>query len=113
MKKRIIDSMTAKQIADGCVAIINRVELEEYLESICKPAPSWEDAVSGESPVPCYVGDCLSDLEEKAEVDMITGIEYAEDAEYRYISKSGCPWVLATPVPPNDCWKPTNNGGVK
>ena len=46
MNKRIIDGMSAKQIAGGCGAIVNRVELEEYLESICKPVPSWEDDVS-------------------------------------------------------------------
>ena len=46
MNKRIIDGMSAKQIADGCVAMHSRVELEEYLESLCKPAPTWEEYIS-------------------------------------------------------------------
>ena len=49
--KRIIDGMSAKQIADGCMAypiraIINRVELEDYLESLCKPEPNDEEYIS-------------------------------------------------------------------
>ena len=49
--KRIIDGMSAQQIADGCMAypiraIINRVELEDYLESLCKPEPNDEEYIS-------------------------------------------------------------------
>ena len=51
MNKRIIDGMSAEQIADGCMAypiraIINRVELEDYLESLCKPEPNDEEYIS-------------------------------------------------------------------
>ena len=46
MTKRIIDGMSAKQIAGGCGAIVNRVELEDYLESLCKPEPNYEEYIS-------------------------------------------------------------------
>lgn len=113
MTKRIIDSMSANQMMRGWQKACDRMGLEGYLESICKPAPSWEDAVSGESPVPCYVGDCLTDLEEKAQVAMITGTQEPRRQDHPYSSIDGLLWSHATPIAPDDCWKPTNNGGVK
>lgn len=103
MKKRIIDSMTAKQIADGCVAIINRVELEEYLESICKPAPSWEDDVAFNA-VLCFVGNSMHQLERKTTMAYIYNLW--TDPVYKYGAGDSCKWKLATPITPDDCWKP-------
>ena len=114
MKKRIIDSMSAQEIADFLNAWDEfQDDIVDYLESICKPAPSWKDDVSGESPVLCYVGDSLSDMEEKAQVAIITGTQEPRRQDHPYSSIDGLLWAYATPVPPNDCWQPTNNGGVK
>ena len=46
MTKRIIDGMSADQIADGLYARYSRVELEDYLESLCKPEPNDEEYIS-------------------------------------------------------------------
>lgn len=117
MKKRIIDSMSAQEIASDYVLHVQssgiQISLLNYLESICKPMPSWKDDVSGDSPVLCYVGDSLSDMEEKAQVAMITGTQEPRRQDHPYSSIDGLLWAYATPVPPNACWKPTNNGGVK
>lgn len=54
MNKRIIDGMSAKQIADGLYAtqekggysLFSHVRLFSYLESICKPEPNDEEYIS-------------------------------------------------------------------
>ena len=53
MNKRIIDSMSAEQIADGLYATQEKgkkrhywPDLFRYLESICKPEPSDEEYIS-------------------------------------------------------------------
>ena len=43
MTKRIIDNMSAEQIAKGCSNGARQDTLVEYLESICKPAPTWDE----------------------------------------------------------------------
>ena len=45
--KRIIDSMSADQIITGWD--YSQKDVAEYIESICKPAPTWEDDADGES----------------------------------------------------------------
>lgn len=48
--KRIIDGMSARQIAYGWESMPrDGVDLEEYLESLCKPEPNWEDDVRYEA----------------------------------------------------------------
>ena len=108
--KRIIDGMSAKQIAGGCGAIINRVELEEYLESICKPVPSWEDDVAFNA-VPCFVGNSKHQLESKTIMAYIYNLW--PDPHNKYGASDSCNWKHATPISPNDCWKPTKQGELR
>ena len=107
--KRIIYGMSAKQIADGCVAMHSRVDLEEYLESICKPMPSWENYVSEENLVLCWVGH-----EPLPEVD---GIRYHgmqrwifRVSQRGYSDTTGADWKHARPISPDECWQPAQRG---
>ena len=110
--KRIIDGMSAKQIAGGCGAIVNRVELEEYLESLCKPEPSWEDDVSKDNPILCWVSDIplpkSGGKTYSGVPDYVTGL-----SERGYMSVNGCYWKHARPISPNDIWQPTQKGDTK
>ena len=101
MTKRIIDGMTAKQIADGCEAL--PVSLLSYLKSICKPVPSWTDDVAFNA-VLCFVGNSNHQLESKTTLAYIYNIW--PDPVYKYGAGDSCKWKLATPITPDDCWKP-------
>jgi len=117
MTKRIIDGMSARQIAYGWGSMPrDGVDLEEYLESICKPMPSWTDDVSEETPVLCWVSH-----DPIPEVD---GIRYCGGIRYHgmqrwifrvsqrgYSDTTGADWNHARPISPDECWKPTNYTG--
>jgi len=112
MNKRIIDGMSAEQIAEGLYAMHSRVDLEEYLESICKPAPNWSDDASAENPILCWVSDGVLREEGSAwheqDIDHITKIN-----EIGYIGTSGFRWKYARPISPTECWQPTEQGNTK
>ena len=112
MTKRIIDGMTAEQIAKGWSNGTCQDDLVEYLKTICKPEPSWEDDLSDDNPVLCWVSeiplpeaDCtlLSRV-----VDRVSGID-----EEGYMVISGFHWKYARPISPDECWKPTKQGDTK
>jgi len=109
MTKRIIDGMSADQIADGLYARHSRVDLEEYLESICKPKPIWSDDASADNPILCWVSDSplpKSDGNLNGGVaDYVTGLR-----ERGYMSANGPYWKHARPISPNYIWKPTKQG---
>ena len=107
MTKRIIDSMSARQIADGCVAMPSREDLVEYLESLFKPAPAWEDDVAFNA-VLCFVGNSRNQLESKLIMAYIYNLW--PNSEYKYGAGDNCHWKLAIPISPNECWKPTKQG---
>ena len=107
--KRIIDSMSAIQIVTGWSNDTCQGDLVKYLESICKPVPSWEDDVSEETPVLCWVSH-----DPIPEVD---GIRYHGMQRWIFrVSQRGCSdttgadWKHARPISPNECWKPTKQG---
>ena len=107
--KRIIDGMSAKQIAGGCWGQVNRVELEEYLELLCKPDPIWSDDVSKDNPILCWVSD--------SPLPKSDGKPYSGVADYvtvlhngAYMSARGISWYYARPISPNYIWKPTKQG---
>ena len=109
MTKRIIDGMSADQIADGLYARHSRVDLEEYLESICKPKPIWSDDVSKDNPILCWVSD--------SPLPKSDGKPYSGVADYvtvlhngAYMSARGISWSYARPISPNYIWKPTKQG---
>ena len=108
MNKRIIDGMSAKQIADGWAD--DPQDLLEYLEDICKPVPSWEDDASADNPILCWVSDSplpKSDGKPYSGVaDHVTGLHNGG-----YMSASGACWKHARPISPNQCWKPTKQAG--
>ena len=108
MTKRIIDGMSAQEIATGWD--YSQEDILDYLESICKPAPSWEDDVAFNA-VLCFVGNSMHQLERKTTMAYIYNLW--PDPVYKYGAGDSCKWKLATPVPPDACWKPTNNGGGK
>ena len=107
MTKRIIDGMSADEIADGLYAMHSRVDLAEYLESICKPVPSWEDDVAFNA-VRCFVGNSKHQLEGKTIMAYIYNLW--PDPVYKYGAGDGCNWKHATPIRPDECWKPTKQG---
>ena len=105
MTKRIIDGMSADQIADGAIHRLNYKSLLDYLESICKPEPTWSDDASKDTPILCWVSNepiAKSGLYEK--VDHVTEI-----SEEGYAGLENC-WEYARPISPNECWKPTQRG---
>ena len=110
--KRIIDGMSAKQIAGGCGAIVNRVELEEYLESLCKPVPIWEDDVSDYNHILCWVSD--SPIPEAACTNLSEYVDHVTEInEKGYIATSGFRWKYARPISPDEIWQPTKQGDAK
>jgi len=112
MTKRIIDGMSADQIADGLYARYSRVELEEYLESICKPEPTWIDDASEDNPILCWVSDSplpKSDGKPYSGVaDYVTGLH-----DGAYMSARGLSWSYARPISLDEIWKPTKQGDTK
>lgn len=110
MTKRIIDGMSAEQIAKGWSNGDCQDALVEYLESICKSEPSWEDDVAFNA-IPCFVGNSRDQLERKNVMAYIHNLW--PDPVHKYGARDSCNWKHAIPISPNDCWKPTNNGGVK
>jgi len=105
--KRIIDSMTAEQIAKGCLNCDCQDALVEYLESICKPEPSWEDDVAFNA-VLCFVGNSRHQLESKTIMAYIYNLW--PDPVYKYGAGDSCNWKHAIPISPDECWKPTKQG---
>jgi len=104
MTKRIIDGMSAEQIADYINVVEEvRVDIVNYLESICKPEPKWEDDVAFDS-VMCFVGNDIYQLDGQQTMTHIYNIW--PDRVYKYGAGDGLNWKLATPISPNDCWKP-------
>ena len=109
MTKRIIDSMSAKQIADGCEAL--PVSLLSYLESICKPVPSWEKDVSKGDPVLCWVSTSPLPNSDGTTYYGITGqIDTVYKEGYGYRESCGIDWKYARPISPNECWQPAKKG---
>ena len=108
--KRIIDGMSARQIADGCVAMHSRVDLVDYLESLCKPAPTWEDDVSLESPIACYVGDSLEELGNQVYLGLVHSVVATLD--WPYTCTRGTSWKHARPISPTEGWQPAKTGRV-
>ena len=109
MNKRIIDGMTAEQIQGGWNDVTQ--DLLEYLEDLCKPEPSWEDDVSKDNPVLCWVGFILKDIELRLEVGFIRKINSLNTKPYE--CTMGGEWNHARPISPNECWKPTKQGDTK
>ena len=115
--KRIIDGMSADQIADGVASgavnwanATGRVTLLEYLESICKPAPTWEDDVSDDNPVLCWVSN--EPIPESGGDPFNRGTDYVFKIakEGYYMAMRGYRWNYARPISPNECWKPSKQG---
>jgi len=122
MTKRILDGMSAEQIAEGVFknygineadgwaesqGLLTRDDLVEYLESLCKPKPSWEDDVAFNA-VLCFVGNSKHQLESKNIMAYIYNVW--PDPVYKYGAGNGCNWKHARPISPNECWKPTEKG---
>ena len=104
--KRIIDGMSPEQIVHGWNG--SQKGITEYLEDICKPAPSWEDDVRLTNPVLCWVGHSLEDIEQRLEIGFIHEIN-AQDIKPYECTLSG-EWKCARPVDPNECWQPAKKG---
>ena len=103
MTKRIIDGMSADQILYGWDP--SQGDMLGYLESICKPEPTWSDDASKDTPILCWVSNepiAKSGLYEK--VDHVTEI-----SEEGYAGLENC-WEYARPISPDECWKPTQRG---
>tara|TARA_R100001369_G_C3253356_1_gene156587 strand:+ start:42 stop:377 length:336 start_codon:yes stop_codon:yes gene_type:complete len=111
MTKRIIDGMTAEQIQGGWADVTQ--DLLEYLEDLCKPIPSWEDDVSKDNPILCWVSDSpLPEADGKPYrpgiPDYVTGLR-----EGGYTAVNGHYWNYARPVSPDAIWQPTKQGDTK
>ena len=102
MTKRIIDSMSAQEIATGWDC--GQEDILDYLETICKPAPNWKDDVSLESPIACYVGDSLEELGNQDYLVLVQSVVATLD--WPYTCTRGTSWKHARPIDPNECWKP-------
>lgn len=105
MTKRIIDGMSANQMMLGWLQVCDRMGLEGYLESICKPPPDWKDDVSGDSPVLCYVGDSVEELARQLTVGVVRLVDTT--CRYPYLCFTRA-WKHAIPVSPDDCWEATS-----
>ena len=117
MTKRIIDSMSADQIADGLYARYSRVDLEEYLRTICKPKPSWSDDASKDNPILCWVSDSPRPKSWNLQPDSepYSGVaDYVTEINERgYRGVSGLHWRNARPISPTYIWQPTKQGDAK
>ena len=110
MNKRIIDGMSAQEISTGWD--YSHEDILDYLESICKPAPSWTDDVSEETPVLCWVSD--SPIPEAACTNLSEYVDHVTEInEKGYIATAGFCYKYATPISPNDIWQPTQKGDTK
>ena len=106
MTKRIIDGMSSQEIVDGLLSAHDGykiVKIEDYIHQICKPVPSWTDDVAFNA-VLCFVGNSNHQLESKTTLAYIYNIW--PDPVYKYGAGDSCKWKLATPITPDDCWKP-------
>ena len=109
MTKRIIDGMTAEQIAKGWSNGTCQDDLVEYLESICKSEPSWGDDLSDDNPVLCWVSN--EPIPESGGEPFKREIDYVfEIMKGGYIVSSGHCWKYARPISPDECWKPAKQG---
>ena len=109
MNKRIIDGMSAEQIADGWDS--SQKDVAEYIESICKPVPSWENDVSKGNPVLCWVSESPLPNSDGTPYYGITGqIDTVYKADLGYRESCGIFWKYARPISPDECWKPAKQG---
>jgi len=107
MTKRIIDSMTADQIITGWDS--SQKDVAEYIESICKPEPSWEADVSKDNPVLCWVSN--EPIPESGGEPFNRGTDYVfEITEKGYMAMRGYPWNCARPISPDEIWQPVKKG---
>ena len=105
MTKRIIDGMSAQEIATGWD--YSQEDILDYLESLCKPVPSWEDDVALNA-VLCFVGNSRDQLERKNIMAYIHNLW--PDPVYKYGARDSCNWKHATPITPYECWQPAKKG---
>ena len=105
--KRIIDGMSAEQIQGGWADVTQ--DLLEYLEDLCKPMPSWENDVSEENLVLCWVGH--------APLPEVDGIRYHgmqrwifRVSQRGYSDTTGADWKHARTISPDECWQPAKKG---
>lgn len=107
MNKRIIDSMSAEQIIAGYD--FSQKDVAKYIESICKPAPNWEDDVSDDNPILCWVSE--EPIPESNCTPFIRGTDYVfKVTEEGYMAMRGYRWKYARPVSPDEIWQPSKQG---
>ena len=113
MTKRIIDGMTAEQIAKGWSNGTCQDDLVEYLESICKSEPSWGDDLSDDNPVLCWVSN--EPIPESGGKPFNRGTDhvFVITKEGYYMGSRGHRWKYARPIAPNEIWQPTEQGDTK
>ena len=111
MTKRIIDGMSPEQIVHGWNG--SQGGIIEYLESICKPVPNWEEDVRLETPVLCWVGESLEDIQKRWEFAFICTINALDTGFNPYQCTIGAFWKHARPISPNECWQPAKQGDTK
>ena len=113
MTKRIIDSMSSQEIVDGLLSAhdgYKLVKIEDYIHQICKPMPNWEDDVRLETPVLCWVGESLEDIQKRWEFAFICTINALDTGFNPYQCTIGAFWKHARPISPNECWQPAKQG---
>ena len=109
MTKRIIDGMSPEQIVHGWNG--SQGGIIEYLESICKPVPNWENDVSKGNPVLCWVSTSPLPNSDGTPYYGITGqIDTVYKEGYGYRESCGIDWKYARPISPNECWQPAKQG---
>jgi len=109
--------MSPEQIATGWD--YSQEDILDYLESICKPVPNWEDDVSERSPVPCWVGDDLEQLKSHLYIGLICFVNQTWSSPYFCVPLVGASsieryrWKHARPISPDECWQPTKQGELR
>ena len=106
MTKRIIDSMTADQIITGWDS--SQKDVAEYIESICKPTPNWEDDVSDENPILCWVSN--ESIPESGGDPFNRGTDRVfKITKEGYMGSRGHRWQYARPISSDEIWQPAEN----
>ena len=117
MTKRIIDGMSVDQILTGLdhYKYQSQEGIVDYLKSICKPEPSWEDDASADNPILCWVSDIpISEPYCRPKNRLIESVDYVTEInEKGYIATAGFCYKYALPISPDAIWKPTKQGDTK
>ena len=116
MNKRIIDGMSSQEIVDGIFSINDGykiVKIGDYIHQICKPVPTWEDDVSDDNPVLCWVSN--EPIPESGGEPFNRGTDhvFVITKEGYYMGSRGHRWKYARPISPDEIWQPTKQGNTK